>query len=184
MNDKDTTEKSVLMYIPEDFKFPYYDSIINRIPVVGAVGDWEYLTTPLVQTLKNIDVLPDNVRLLTSEKRYNSLIKCDDKKITNPTDVEYNGYKIHYHSYNNVVYVYIYKEDIEIPASAKYNSIALKIGSEVSDNNYYIKEKQKFEYGSVYVANNSDKCIRINIPMKWSEFDKSYLLKGDKTSEF
>ena len=173
-----------LFEVPEDFEFPKYDSIINKIPVIGVVADIEYLTTPLVKCLENIDTLPDNVRLLTTESNYKSLVRQVPEDCTDSVDREENGYSIHYHSYNGSVYAYIYKPGVVIPQDSKYTSIGLKINSELTDGNYYVSEKQDFDYGSLYIAKNSPKCIRINIPTNWSKFDKSYLYKGNKTSEF
>lgn len=173
----------MLFEIPEDFEFPNYNSLLNRIQVIGAVIDAQHLTNPLLNALKSIGVVANNIRLFTLESAFNAAIK-EKPEYKNCKNVEKNGYKIHTHDLGKDTYAYVYAGDINIPEGFSYNSIGIKVNGVIKDNGFYISEKQDIPYGCLYVAKNSPKCIRINCTSNWTNTDKKYFLSVDKTSEF
>lgn len=174
----------MLFEIPDSFEFPKYSSLINRLQVIGIVIGMKHLTDPLLNAIHDIGVVANNIRLFTSASAYNSNTR-EKEEYMNCRNTEKDGYKIHTHALGKDVYAYILAPDtISLPDEYKYNSIGIKVSGVIKDNGFYIAEKQDIPYGSLYVAKNSPKCIRINFTPNWTNSDKKYMLKVDKTDEF
>lgn len=176
---------STLVKITDGIKLPVYNTVLNKLQALGSVSDIACLINPLVESLHKVDFLSTNIRLFSDESAYTRFISQVPEGCTDINDYEHNGYKVHCHSHGNVKYMYLYGKNIQLTEDCKYTSIGLKLGTKLkTNNNYHVSAYQEFDYGCFYIARNSSKCIRINIPETWTPLDKKYIMKESETSYF